>query len=70
MAKIQKSMTFTNAVIDIDNDSIIECSKDGDPIGTYSLTSALKSWDGVYGVAISIRQSNDMNPFSSDGDAQ
>ena len=54
MAKKTAGVSFTNATIDISDDTITELKKD--EITVSSLSAVLKEWDGVDGVSISIRR--------------
>lgn len=58
MAKISKSVSFKNAVINVDEDTIIELTKDDEKI--YRLSDILRSWDGVENISFSIKQDNEM----------
>ena len=58
MAKISKSVSFKNAVINVDEDTIIELTKDDEKI--YRLSDILHSWDGVENISFSIKQDNEM----------
>lgn len=59
MAKIQKTMSFSNALIDTSASKIIEYDKNGDEIGSYNLGEILSQWDGIYGVSLTIKQLNE-----------
>lgn len=61
MAKYQKSVTFSNAMIDMDDGTITEYDKDGDILGVYSIGDVMKMWDGVSGVTLAIRVSDCMD---------
>lgn len=58
MAKISKSVSFKNAVINVDEDTIIELTKDDEKL--YRLSDILRSWDGVENISFSIKQDNEM----------
>lgn len=58
MAKISKSTTFKNAVIDKDTMTITEITKDDEK--TYSLTKLLEDWNGVDGISLTIKQDDEI----------
>ncbi|MBC5688200.1 YonK family protein [Mediterraneibacter sp. NSJ-55] len=58
MAKFTKSTTFKNAVIDLDEETITEFTKDDTRV--YSLKKLLKDWDGVEGISITIKQDDEI----------
>ena len=58
MAKISKSTTFKNAVIDKDAMTITEITKDDEK--TYSLTKLLEDWNGVEGISLTIKQDDEI----------
>jgi len=61
MAKIQKSMTFSNAMIDMESMNIIEYDKSGDETGCFDIHDVLTQWDGVYGITLSLKQQDDFS---------
>lgn len=58
MAKVSKSMSFKNAVIDLENNTITEFTKDDTKV--YGLRDVLKTWDGIEGISVSIKQEDEM----------
>lgn len=60
MAKMMKSVTFNNAMIDMGAMEIIEHDKNGDEVGRFALTDVFQTWDGIYGITVSIKQSTDL----------
>ena len=54
MAKKTAGVTFTNATIDIADDTITEFKKDETIVS--SLSAFLKEWDGQEGITLSVRQ--------------
>ena len=60
MAKIQKSMTFSGAMIDVEGGVICEYNKDGDVAGTYQIADVLGQWDGVPNVSVTIKVSDEL----------
>lgn len=60
MAKMVKSVTFNNALIDNEAGTIYEMDKDGDIVARHDLNSVLQMWDNVPGVSISIKKTNDV----------
>ncbi len=58
MAKVSKSMSFKNAVIDLENNTITEFTKDDTKI--YGLRDILETWDGIEGISIAIKQEDEM----------
>lgn len=64
MAKVDKSISFKNATIDISDDSIIECLKD--ETKTYKLSDVLKQWDKVDGISIVFKESDDLPEQDTD----
>lgn len=67
MAKYSKSVVFNNAMIDMNEMELVEHSKDGDVIATYSLRDVLSAWDGEYGISITIKKQGELNELSDDG---
>ena len=64
MAK-QKSMnSFTNAMIDVEKDVIVEATKDG--VACYSLSGLLETWDKIDGVSITIQKAAEIEPDSDE----
>ena len=60
MAKVMKSVTFNNAMIDMGSMEIIEHDKGGDETGRFAIHDVLTAWDGVFGISIAIKQSSDL----------
>lgn len=58
MAKASKSIAFKNAVIDKDEMTITEFSKDDTKV--YSLNKVIEDWDGIEGISLTIKQDNDV----------
>lgn len=58
MAKVSKSMSFKNAVIDLENNTITEFTKDDTKV--YGLRDVLKTWNGIEGISVSIKQEDEM----------
>lgn len=58
MAKISKSTSFTNAVINIEDNTITEFKKDVSK--TYSLEKLLLEWNGIEGVTLTIKQDDEI----------
>lgn len=65
MAKKSKSVVFTNATIDIENDEILELKKDSENL--FSLSAVLKDWDGVPGITISFKQDSEATYDAPEG---
>lgn len=51
-------MSFKNAVIDLENNTITEFTKDDTKV--YGLRDVLKTWDGIEGISVSIKQEDEM----------
>lgn len=58
MAKIQRKISFKNAQIDYENDIILEISKDTS--NSYKLSTILKEWSGIDGLAISFSKDDEL----------
>ena len=58
MAKLSKSTTFKNAVIDKNTMTITETIKDEEKV--YSLAKLLEDWNGVEGISLTIKQDNEI----------
>lgn len=58
MAKASKSIAFKNAVIDKDEMTITEFTKDDTKV--YSLNKVIEDWDGIEGISLTIKQDNDV----------
>lgn len=56
--KQTKSMSFTKAVIDVDNMTITEETKDGENV--FRIEDILNEWNGVYGVSITIKRDTEI----------
>jgi hypothetical protein len=59
MAKDIRTVSFKNAVIDIDDNTITEYMKDGEEI--HSLKKLLEDWDGIENISLTIKKENDAN---------
>jgi hypothetical protein len=57
MAKSSRSISFKNAEIDTEADTITETTKDD--MKVFSLSNLLKSWNKIDGLSISIRLDED-----------
>ena len=68
MAKLQKTMSFTNATIDMEAGELIEYSKDGDPIGRFRLGEIFQTWDGVSGISLTVKRTNEVFNSEEDGE--
>jgi len=68
MAKLQKTMSFNNAMIDLDAGELIEYSKDGDPIAHFKLSEIFQTWDGVTGISMTIKRVNEVYHSDEDGE--
>ena len=64
MAKSKQENAFTNAMIDVEKDVIVEVTKDG--VACYSLSGLLETWDKIEGTSITIRKSVEMVPDSNE----
>lgn len=60
MAKTSKSVSFKNCVINSDDLTITEYTKDD--FRTFDLMTIIKSWHGVEGVAFSLKCDEDIAP--------
>lgn len=58
MAKISKSMIFKNAIIDENDMTITEITKDSTNV--YSLQNLLHEWHGIEGISLTIKQDNEI----------
>ena len=58
MAKSSKSIAFNNAVIDKDEMTITEFTKDDTKV--YSLNKVIENWDGIEGITLTIKQDDDI----------
>lgn len=58
MAKYNKTITYTKAVIDKDAGTITEYLKDGENV--YFIENILKEWDGVEGISITIKKDREL----------
>ena len=67
MAKLQRTMTFNNAEICMDTAELIEYSKDGDPIGRFPLREIFQQWDGVTGISLTIKRTNEVFSSNDEG---
>lgn len=68
MAKINKSVIFKNAIIDMSERTITEMDKDYTK--TYRLDDMLSDWDGIGGISFVIKMSEDIAPYSCEGDSE
>ena len=64
MAKFSKSITYKNAVIDLEKDLITETPAK-DVINFYKLSKVFEDWDGIEGITITIKKDDDIK---SDGE--
>ena len=58
MAKSNKTVTYTKAVIDKESGIITERLKDGENV--YYIENILDTWDGVEGVSITIKKDEEL----------
>lgn len=58
MAKKTKSIAFKNAIINIDDMTITEFTKDDTKV--YDLKKVLQDWDNIDGISLTIKQDNDV----------
>lgn len=58
MAKKTKSIAFKNAVINKEDGTITEYTKDDMKI--YLIDKLLEDWDGVEGISLTIKQDNEI----------
>ena len=58
MAKYNKTITYTKAVIYKDAGTITEYLKDGENV--YFIENILKEWDGVEGISITIKKDREL----------
>lgn len=58
MAKMSKSLCFKNAVIDYENDIIMEISKDDTK--SYVLSKILKEWDKIEGLNLTFKKDDEL----------
>ena len=58
MAKASKSIAFKNAVIDKEEGTITEFTKDDTKV--YSLEKLIEDWDGIEGISIVIKKDADV----------
>lgn len=65
MAKETKSIAFSNATIDLADDTITEYKKDSMTVSC--LSEVLKAWDGVGGISLSIRTDENVQVPTADG---
>ena len=64
MAKFSKSITYKNAVIDLEKDLITE-NPSKDVINFYKLSKVFEDWNGIEGITITIKKDDDIK---SDGE--
>lgn len=60
MAKISKSLSFKNCVIDINDGTITEYTKDGENV--YNLKNILSEWNGIDGISFNLKQDDELEP--------
>lgn len=60
MAKFSSKNTFTNAVLNLDEMTITEFTKD--EVKVYDLQKILQQWDGVDGISLTIAKTADITP--------
>lgn len=58
MAKSNRTVTYTKAVIDKEAGTITEYLKDGENV--YYIENILDTWDGVQGVSITIKKDEEL----------
>lgn len=58
MAKKTKSIAFKNAVINKEDGTITEYTKDD--MKVYLIDKLLEDWDGVEGISLTIKQDNEI----------
>ena len=58
MAKASKSIAFKNAVIDKEERTITEFTKDDTKV--YSIEKLLEDWDQIEGISLTIKQDDDV----------
>lgn len=63
MAKISKSVSFKNATINLEDNTITEITKDYEKV--YNLSEILDAWNGVKNISFSIKQDDEM-PTNND----
>lgn len=63
MAKISKSVSFKNATINLEDNTITEITKDYEKV--YNLSEILDAWNGVENISFSIKQDDEM-PTNND----
>ena len=64
LAKTSRSISFRNCEIDVENDIIMEVTKD--EVRTYVLSKQLESWAGLTGVSITIKLDDDIPSEDAD----
>lgn len=67
MAKLQKTMSFNNAMIDMNTMELVEHSKDGDPTGRFALKDIFQEWDNVYGISLTIKRAVEVFSSNDEG---
>lgn len=60
MAKTNMSDKFTNAMIDVEKDVVVEVHKDG--VSVFSLSSLLDKWNGIEGVSLTVQKTSEIQP--------
>jgi hypothetical protein len=60
VAKFSSKNTFTNAVLNLDEMTITEFTKD--EVKVYDLQKILQQWDGVDGISLTIAKTADITP--------
>lgn len=60
MAKFSSKNAFTNAVLNLDEMTITEFTKD--EVKVYDLQKILQQWDGVDGISLTIAKTADITP--------
>lgn len=58
MAKSNRTVSYAKAVIDKENGTITEKTKDGDNV--YYIENILSAWDGIEGVSITIKKDEEL----------
>lgn len=51
---------FTNAMIDVEKDVVVEVHKDG--VSVFSLSALLDKWNGIEGVSLTVQKTSEIQP--------
>lgn len=68
MAKTVKSVSFSNAMIHLGEDSIVEDDKGN--ILKYSLSELLEEWNGIDGISITLKKNGYVLPREDDDEVE